>query len=61
MLLKRIFCRICAVFILLTNPSSPSPPQVKLELIRQAESLDQVKEILEEGAGDDRFPPADAS
>uniref|UniRef100_A0A3P8WSR1 Rab GTPase-binding effector protein 2 n=1 Tax=Cynoglossus semilaevis TaxID=244447 RepID=A0A3P8WSR1_CYNSE len=35
--------------------------QVKLELIRQAESLDQVKEILEEGAGDDRFPPADAS
>ncbi|XP_039862071.1 rab GTPase-binding effector protein 2 [Simochromis diagramma] len=33
--------------------------QVKLELIRQAESLEQVKEILEEGHGEDNSPPVD--
>lgn len=33
--------------------------QVKLELIRQAESLEQVKEILEEGHGEDSSPPVD--
>ncbi|XP_006807895.1 rab GTPase-binding effector protein 2 [Neolamprologus brichardi] len=33
--------------------------QVKLELIRQAESLEQVKEILEEGLGEDNSPPVD--
>ncbi|KAM9784012.1 rab GTPase-binding effector protein 2 isoform 4-T4 [Syngnathus typhle] len=35
--------------------------QVKLELIRQAESLDQVREILEEGMSDADSSPADAS
>lgn len=35
--------------------------QVKLELIRQAESLEQVREILEEGVGDDGSLPADTS
>lgn len=35
--------------------------QVKLELIRQAESLEQVKEILEEGASEAGSSPADAS
>ncbi|XP_035510740.1 rab GTPase-binding effector protein 2 [Morone saxatilis] len=35
--------------------------QVKLELIRQAESLEQVKEILEEGVSEAGSPPADAS
>ncbi|XP_076608614.1 rab GTPase-binding effector protein 2 [Chaetodon auriga] len=35
--------------------------QVKLELIRQAESLEQVKEILEEGVSEASSPPADAS
>ncbi|XP_054616038.1 rab GTPase-binding effector protein 2 [Dunckerocampus dactyliophorus] len=35
--------------------------QVKLELIRQAESLEQVRKILEEGISEDDSPPADAS
>uniref|UniRef100_A0A8C4IQZ8 Rab GTPase-binding effector protein 2 n=1 Tax=Dicentrarchus labrax TaxID=13489 RepID=A0A8C4IQZ8_DICLA len=35
--------------------------QVKLELIRQAESFEQVKEILEEGVSEAGSPPADAS
>nr|XP_040045836.1 rab GTPase-binding effector protein 2 isoform X2 [Gasterosteus aculeatus aculeatus] len=35
--------------------------QVKLELIRQAESLEQVREILEEGVSEASSPPADAS
>nr|XP_046271570.1 rab GTPase-binding effector protein 2 isoform X2 [Scatophagus argus] len=35
--------------------------QVKLELIRQAESLEQVKEILEEGVSEAGSLPADAS
>lgn len=35
--------------------------QVKLELIRQAESLEQVKEILEEGGSEAGSSPADAS
>lgn len=35
--------------------------QVKLELIRQAESLEQVREILEEGVSEAGSPPADAS
>lgn len=35
--------------------------QVKLELIRQAESLEQVKEILEEGVSEGSSSPADAS
>lgn len=35
--------------------------QVKLELIRQAESLDQVREILGEGVSEAGSPPADAS
>ncbi|KAM9345825.1 rab GTPase-binding effector protein 2 [Symphorus nematophorus] len=35
--------------------------QVKLELIRQAESLEQVKEILEEGVSEAGSSPADAS
>ncbi|XP_029997320.1 rab GTPase-binding effector protein 2 [Sphaeramia orbicularis] len=35
--------------------------QVKLELIRQAESLEQVRRILEEGVSEDGSPPADAS
>lgn len=39
----------------------PLSPQVKLELIRQAETLEQVKEILEEGVSEAASPPADAS
>ncbi|XP_018528320.1 rab GTPase-binding effector protein 2 [Lates calcarifer] len=35
--------------------------QVKLELIRQAESLEQVREILEEGVSEAGSSPADAS
>ncbi|XP_070779561.1 rab GTPase-binding effector protein 2 [Enoplosus armatus] len=35
--------------------------QVKLEVIRQAETLEQVKEILEEGVSEAGSPPADAS
>lgn len=35
--------------------------QVKLELIRQAENLEQVKEILEEGISEDGSLPADVS
>ncbi|XP_034449953.1 rab GTPase-binding effector protein 2 [Hippoglossus hippoglossus] len=35
--------------------------QVKLEVIRQAESLEQVKEILEEGVSEAGSSPADAS
>uniref|UniRef100_A0A665TWZ3 Rab GTPase-binding effector protein 2 n=1 Tax=Echeneis naucrates TaxID=173247 RepID=A0A665TWZ3_ECHNA len=35
--------------------------QVKLELIRQAESLEQVREILEEGVAEAGSSPADAS
>ncbi|XP_071389453.1 rab GTPase-binding effector protein 2 [Centroberyx affinis] len=35
--------------------------QVKLELIRQAERLDQVREILGEGVGEDGSPPSDAT
>ncbi|XP_053194567.1 rab GTPase-binding effector protein 2 [Scomber japonicus] len=35
--------------------------QVKLELIRQAENLEQVREILEEGVSEPGAPPADAS
>uniref|UniRef100_A0A3Q3GP02 Rab GTPase-binding effector protein 2 n=1 Tax=Labrus bergylta TaxID=56723 RepID=A0A3Q3GP02_9LABR len=35
--------------------------QVKLELVRQAESLDQVREILEEGVSEAASSPADAS
>lgn len=35
--------------------------QVKLELVRQAESLEQVREILEEGVSEAGAPPADAS
>ncbi|XP_037647489.1 rab GTPase-binding effector protein 2 [Sebastes umbrosus] len=35
--------------------------QVKLELIRQAESLEQVREILEEGVSEGGSSPADAS
>ncbi|XP_040917898.1 rab GTPase-binding effector protein 2 [Toxotes jaculatrix] len=35
--------------------------QVKLELVRQAESLEQVKEILEEGVSEAGSSPADAS
>ncbi|XP_051905161.1 rab GTPase-binding effector protein 2 [Hippocampus zosterae] len=35
--------------------------QVKLELIRQAESFEQVREILEEGISKDDSSPADAS
>ncbi|XP_071768015.2 rab GTPase-binding effector protein 2 [Centroberyx gerrardi] len=35
--------------------------QVKLELIRQAERLDQVREILGEGVGEDGYPPSDAT
>ncbi|XP_075942386.1 rab GTPase-binding effector protein 2 [Anarhichas minor] len=35
--------------------------QVKLEVIRQAESLEQVREILEEGVSEAGSPPADAS
>ncbi|XP_034568027.1 rab GTPase-binding effector protein 2 [Notolabrus celidotus] len=35
--------------------------QVKLELVRQAESLDQVREILEEGDSEAGSSPADAS
>lgn len=35
--------------------------QVKLEVIRQAESLEQVKEILEGGVSEAGSPPADAS
>ncbi|XP_062294437.1 rab GTPase-binding effector protein 2 [Scomber scombrus] len=35
--------------------------QVKLELIRQAESLEQVREILEEGVSEPGAPPAEAS
>ncbi|XP_026218608.1 rab GTPase-binding effector protein 2 [Anabas testudineus] len=35
--------------------------QVKLELIRQAESLEQVREILEEGVSEGSSSPADAS
>ncbi|XP_061557326.1 rab GTPase-binding effector protein 2 isoform X3 [Phycodurus eques] len=35
--------------------------QVKLELIRQAESLEQVREILEEGISEADSSPADAS
>ncbi|XP_039980115.1 rab GTPase-binding effector protein 2 [Xiphias gladius] len=35
--------------------------QVKLELVRQAESLDQVREILEEGVIEAASSPADAS
>lgn len=35
--------------------------QVKLELIRQAESLEQVKEILEDGVSEAASTPADAS
>ncbi|XP_041672598.1 rab GTPase-binding effector protein 2 [Cheilinus undulatus] len=35
--------------------------QVKLELVRQAESLDQVREILEEGVSEAGSTPADAS
>lgn len=35
--------------------------QVKLELIRQAESLEQVREILEEGISEGSSSPADAS
>lgn len=36
-------------------------PKVKLELIRQAESFEQVREILEEGISKDDSSPADAS
>lgn len=43
----------------ITDPSLSI--QVKLELIRQAESLEQVKEILEEGVSEAGSPPADAS
>uniref|UniRef100_A0A3P8TBU8 Rab GTPase-binding effector protein 2 n=1 Tax=Amphiprion percula TaxID=161767 RepID=A0A3P8TBU8_AMPPE len=35
--------------------------QVKLELIRQAETLEQVRKILEEGVSQDGSPPVDAS
>ncbi|XP_041826012.1 rab GTPase-binding effector protein 2 isoform X2 [Melanotaenia boesemani] len=35
--------------------------QVKMELVRQAESLEQVREILEEGASEAASQPADAS
>uniref|UniRef100_A0A3Q1GPS2 Rab GTPase-binding effector protein 2 n=1 Tax=Acanthochromis polyacanthus TaxID=80966 RepID=A0A3Q1GPS2_9TELE len=35
--------------------------QVKLELIRQAETLEQVHKILEEGVSQDGSPPVDAS
>lgn len=39
----------------------PLSLQVKLELIRQAESLEQVKEILEEGVGEAGSPSIVAS
>ncbi|XP_064845096.1 rab GTPase-binding effector protein 2-like isoform X3 [Oncorhynchus masou masou] len=35
--------------------------QVKLELIRQAETLDQVRDILEEGLPEEGAPPTDAT
>ncbi|XP_069005857.1 rab GTPase-binding effector protein 2 [Embiotoca jacksoni] len=35
--------------------------QVKLELVRQAETLEQVREVLEEGDSEAASPPADAS
>ncbi|KAM9843102.1 LOW QUALITY PROTEIN: rab GTPase-binding effector protein 2 [Aulostomus maculatus] len=35
--------------------------QVKLELVRQAETLEQVREILEDGVSEPGSPPADAS
>lgn len=35
--------------------------QVKLEVIRQAETLEQVKEILEDGVSEASSSPADAS
>lgn len=35
--------------------------QVKLEVIRQAETIEQVKEILEGGVSKGGSPPADAS
>lgn len=40
---------------------SSSPGQVKLELIRQAESFEQVKEILEEQVGEADSSSADPS
>lgn len=44
-----------------STPRSLSSLQVKLELVRQAESLEQVREILEEGVSEAGAPPADAS
>lgn len=42
-------------------PPLPPPRQVKLELIRQAESFEQVKEILEEHVGEAGSSSADPS